>query len=186
MNDLASLAFAIKLSKKTLRNIKQNLFWAFIYNVICIPVAAGALSGLGINLSPMIAAAAMSLSSLFVVTNALRLNLVKPDEALNSVQKQCPCDAENGKSCPIAPLSAQNEDIINNEKENDKMEKVFKVEGMMCHHCEMHVEKAVCAIDGVTACKADHTAGKVTVQLDKPVSDEAIIAAIEGAGYKVV
>ena len=248
MNDLTALAFSIKLSKKTLLNIKENLFWAFIYNVVCIPIAAGALSGLGITLSPMIAAAAMSLSSLFVVSNALRLNFVKPDAEVKPVEKACPRDEKNGESCPIVPLSQQNDNnqangnnnynnyaesgrqhlllplsrsdhkfngkafehqtiCVNNgescaitplSQQNDKnqtnennskeifyMEKTYDVSGMMCHHCEMHVEKAVSAIDGVTACKADHTTGKVTVTASKQIADEAVKAAIESAGYEV-
>ena len=173
--DLTGLAFAVKLSKKTLTNIKENLFWAFIYNVVCIPVAAGAFSALGLTLSPMIAAGAMSLSSLFVVTNALRLNLVKPDV---TAAPEC------GSDCSVATDgdNKQNETL---SKENNKMEKKYKVEGMMCHHCEMHVEKEVSLIDGVSACKADHTAGTLTVTTEKEVSDQAVKQAVEKAGYSL-
>ena len=184
MGDINGLAFAIELSKKTLRNIKQNLFWAFIYNVICIPIAAGVLSPFGISLSPMIAAAAMSMSSLFVVTNALRLNLIKQKTST----AKCQCDEKTEISCPITPLTAQTEQntgMRNAPEKEINMQKVFNVEGMMCHHCEMHVEKAVTAIDGVISCKADHTEGKITVTTNKEVADEAIAAAVESAGYSV-
>ena len=178
MNDLKGLVFALKLSRKTLKNVKENLFWAFIYNVICIPIAAGALTFAGISLTPMIAAAAMSLSSLFVVNNALRLNFVKPDETERAKQR---------KSAPIATDGTGGEnksyETNNNDIKENIMEKTFKVEGMMCHHCEMHVEKAVTSLDGVKACKADHASGTITVTADR-FDESAIRSAVEQAGYE--
>lgn len=162
---------AFKLSKAVLRNIKQNLFWAFFYNSVGIPVAAGVLAPLGITLSPMLGALAMGLSSFCVVTNALRLNRFKPQK------NECLCidNCENGK-------------IINNNitEEKTKMEKTFKVEGMMCQHCENHVKKALEALSGIDSAVASHTDGKVTVVLSKDVSDETIKAAIQEEGYKVI
>ena len=130
-------ARAITLGRATLRNIKQNLFWAFFYNAVCIPVAAGALSFIGITLTPMIGAAAMSLSSVCVVMNALRLNSFKLD-----IKKQ----------------------II--EKENKDMTQVIKVKGMMCPHCEATVRTALEALEGVKSAVADHKSGTVTVEGD--------------------
>ena len=170
MNDVNCLPFALDLSKKTRRNVKQNLFWAFIYNVVCIPVAAGALSGVGVTLSPMIAAAAMSVSSIFVVTNALRLNTVK-NKFLSG-------------ACPVALKVASPVESENNvKKENITMKETFTVEGMMCGHCEMHVEKAVTAIEGVLSAKADHNANVLVVETAKGADKEKIRSAVESAGY---
>ncbi len=161
MNDLKSLGFAVKLSKKTLTNIKENLFWAFIYNIICIPVAAGAVSSLGFSLNPMLASLAMSLSSLFVVNNALRINFVKPE--VN-----------------------RNDNLDNNKKEGEKvMEKVLNVEGMMCHMCETHVEKAVSAIAGINSVKADHEKKTVTITYNEGTDLTKVEEAIQNEGYKV-
>ena len=164
MNDsLTGIANAIRLSKATIRNIKQNLFWAFFYNSLGIPVAAGVLfPAFGIQLSPMIGAAAMSLSSVFVVTNALRLRLLKPETmSLKSVEKA--------------------EEII---KEEISMETIIKVEGMMCMHCKAHVEKACKAVEGTTEAVVDLDAKQVTVTGSASV--DALKKAIVDAGYEVV
>ncbi len=168
---LMEAANAIKLSRAVLRNIHQNLFWAFIYNCIGIPVAAGVLSALGITLSPMLGALAMGLSSFCVVTNALRLNTFKPEKA-----------TADG----IYENTDKNQIIIKQITEEKKMEKIFKVEGMMCHHCEAHVKKALEALDGVTEAVPSHEKGTVIVRLSKDVADTVLADAITAEGYKVL
>ena len=162
-NSLVAAASAIELSKATVRNIKQNLFWAFFYNALGIPVAAGALyPGFGIQLSPMIGSAAMSMSSVFVVTNALRLRLFKPS---------------------IQP--AEKEEIAKEEpKEEVKMETVIMVEGMMCPHCKARVEQVCKAVPGATDAVVDLQAKNVTVTGEADV--QALKKAITDAGYEVV
>ena len=157
---LNELPAAITLSKATLRNIHQNLFWAFIYNVIGIPLAAGAfIHILGWELNPMFGAAAMSLSSVSVVTNALRLNFV-------NIYKN------------------KNKKIT--KKENLKMEVTIKIEGMMCPHCEAHVKKALEAIEGVESATPSHQNGNAVVTLSKEVDLQTLHLAITEAGYKVL
>lgn len=174
MNDLTSLLFAFKLSKRVILNVKENLFWAFVYNVIGIPVAAGAFyAWLGLSLSPMLAAAAMSLSSLFVVGNALRLNLVKPD----AVEKSSDFISNN---------ALKTQKIEQNNIKEDVMKEIINVKGMMCGHCEASVEKAVTAIDGVLSCKACHETGKVTVEYSAPATLELIKSAIKAKDYQVI
>ena len=162
---LTDVVAAIRLSRATLHNIHENLFWAFIYNIIGIPLAAGVyISLLGWQLNPMFAAAAMSLSSFSVVTNALRLNFVKIYD-------------------PKHDHKIKNK--VQLEKETTKMEKTLKIEGMMCGHCEMHVKKALEAISGVTKAEVSHTDGKAVVTLDKSVDDAILIKAVDDEGYKV-
>ncbi|MBE7051493.1 MAG: heavy metal translocating P-type ATPase [Ruminococcaceae bacterium] len=158
---LSDVASAIVLSKKTLRNIKQNLFWAFCYNVIGIPLAAGAwISLLGWEMNPMFGAAAMSLSSFCVVTNALRLNFAK--------------------------IKSDIKIETNNKKGNDKMIKEVKIEGMMCPHCEARVKKVLEEIDGVESVTASHETKTATIVSSKEIADETIKAIIEEQGYKVI
>lgn len=164
-SSLSDVPAAIRLSRATLRNIHQNLFWAFFYNSLGIPLAAGVfIPILGWTLDPMFGAAAMSLSSFCVVTNALRLNFVKlrknKTNQTNTVQQK--------------------------EKENEPMKKVMKIEGMMCPHCEMHVKKALEAIDGVSEAVADHQKGTATLTLTAEVSNDALKHAVEDAGYTVL
>ena len=155
---LSDIPAAIRLSRATLRNIHQNLFWAFIYNVIGIPLAAGAFIGLlGWQLNPMFAAAAMSLSSFCVVTNALRLNLFKMHDP----------------------------EVNKNEKEIKTMEKTLNIEGMMCVHCEMHVRKALEALDGVKEVSVSHETGKAVVTAENPIYDDELTKAVEEQGYQV-
>ena len=166
---LTDAAAAIRLSRQTLKNIKENLFWAFIYNIIGIPLAAGVwISITGWTLNPMFAAAAMSLSSFCVVTNALRLNLFKIHDAKYDKIKN--------------PVNISLTEFEN--KENDTMTKIFKVEGMMCPHCENRVKTVLEAVDGIESAVASHTDGTATVTLSKAVSDDEIIKVITDAGYK--
>lgn len=165
-SNLSDVPTAIALSKKVLRNIHGNLFWAFIYNVIGIPIAAGAFIALfGLKLNPMIAAAAMSLSSFCVVTNALRINFFKP-KGRNSVNKVI--------------------EIDDTKSEVTGMKKTMKIEGMMCSHCEAAVKNALLSVDGVADAKASHKSGKAVVKLSKDVSDEALKKVVEDKDYKVL
>lgn len=158
-NSLCDVAASIRLSRATLRNIHENLFWAFFYNALGIPLAAGVfIPVLGWTLNPMFGAAAMSLSSFCVVTNALRLNFVK---------------IKNNKIKP-------------KEKENWKMNKTMKIEGMMCNHCEMHVKKALEAIDGVDTAVVSHKDKMATLTLSADVSDAILKNAVEAEGYSVL
>ena len=161
---LTDVPAAIRLSRATLRNIHENLFWAFIYNFIGIPLAAGVfIPLLGLRLNPMFGAAAMSLSSFCVVTNALRLNLFRLHDA--------------GKDKPIRN---------NKHKEAKPMEKTLHIEGMMCAHCEAHVKKALEAVDGVSAATASHEKGTAVVTLSKPVDSDVLRQAVEALDYKVL
>lgn len=171
-SDLMDAASAVSLSRAVMRNIKQNLFWALVYNAVCIPVAAGALSFMGLNLNPMIAAAAMSLSSVCVVTNALRLRGWKPD------LPAAPSDAP--ASAPIDSTESDNP----NEKEST-MEKTLNVEGMMCQHCVAHVKRALESVEGVEEAVVDLDAGTATAKLAHDVPEDVLAAAIVEAGYEV-
>ena len=164
---LSDVPAAIRLSRATLRNIHENLFWAFIYNIIGIPLAAGAFIGvLGWQLNPMFAAAAMSLSSFSVVTNALRLNFFRM--------------YDSGRDHKI-----KNKLKITTKKETKTMIKTLKIEGMMCGHCEMHTKKALEALDGVTKAEVSHKTGTAVVTLEKSVSDDALMQAVADQGYQV-
>ena len=159
-SSLADVPKLIHLSRKTLKNIKENLFWAFCYNIIGIPLAAGAfIPAFGWSLTPMFGAAAMSFSSFFVVSNALRLNLFSwSDERIQEKE----------------------------QKEKKKMEKVLKIEGMMCPHCEAHVKSALEALDGVKEVRPSHQKKEAVIVLEKDVSDEILRSTVEKAGYQVL
>ena len=190
MNDLSSLLFAFKLSKRTILNVKENLFWAFIYNIIGIPIAAGAFAAIGWSLSPMFAAAAMSLSSVFVVSNALRLNLVKPDVLASSHKQEKAACGSCDDSCEASGKTRKIQETKNSaakiQPTEDIMKEILNVKGMMCGHCEATVEKKVKAIAGVTAVKADHTSGKVTVEFTSPATLTEVKEAIKAADYEVI
>ena len=161
-SDLMDAVDAIRLSRQTMHNIRQNLFWAFFYNCIGIPIAAGVLwLPLGLKLSPMIGAAAMSLSSVCVVSNALRLRFFKASPK-----------PEGGRYVVLP-------------KEENKMTKVIQIEGMMCEHCVAHVKKALEAFAGVEV-KVDLQSGTATVSGAQLPEDAKLTAAVEQAGYKVV
>ena len=169
---------AVRLSRATVRNIHENLFWAFFYNVLLIPLAAGVYSGiLGWNMNPMWGAAAMSLSSFCVCMNALRLNLIKLKEPASGAGK---VDLSDG-----ADQDDQDSKINESEKESNTMEKIIGVEGMMCEHCEATVKKALGQIDGVESAEADHEKNQAVVKLTEDVADEVLKKAIEDHDYKV-
>lgn len=174
---LTDVSAAVRLSRSTVRNIHENLFWAFFYNVICIPLAAGLIPGIKMN--PMVGAAAMSLSSFTVCMNALRLNLTKIHDASGdkakyhvevgpvSVQKAA---SQKKKAAEQVPSAALKEDLV--------------VTGMTCSHCEAHVKKALEALPGVVSAVADHTQNKVHIVLSAPLDEKAAEAAVIKAGYR--
>ncbi|MCM1195411.1 MAG: heavy metal translocating P-type ATPase, partial [Firmicutes bacterium] len=182
-NDVRDVPYAIELSRKTRRNIKQNLFWAFFYNALGIPLAAGVLyAPLGWQLSPMIGAAAMSLSSLFVVTNALRLRLFKP--AKKNV-KNTSLEKADFSSAEKTSGAEKIDDIENNITEEKQMKYLIKVEGMMCNRCVAHVTKAledVCGVQSVTVSLEDKRA---IVEAKADVKTESLKSAIEAQDYVV-
>ena len=183
-NSLSDVTKAILVSRATLKNIHENLFWAFIYNVIGIPLAAGVfIKFLGWQLNPMFAAAAMSLSSFFVVTNALRLNFVK----LNKAKNVNTIVLSDSKADKVIEENDFNNGIENNiQTEENSMEKTLKIEGMMCGHCEMHVKNALEAIDGVDSALVSHENGTAIVTLSKEVSFDTLKQAVVDQGYKVI
>ena len=188
---LSDVPAAIRLSRRTLRNIHENLFWAFIYNIIGIPLAAGVWIPLfGWQLNPMFGAAAMSLSSFCVVTNALRLNLVKIHNSGRDRNRRKHIDAAAGdKNAILNENEATNENGITEknkkESEENKMTKTMKIEGMMCGHCEARVKKALEALDQVEQAEVSHEKGSAVVTLKETVTDEVLKKAVEDQDYKV-
>ena len=175
-SDLKDAAAALRISRRTITNIHENLFWAFIYNVALIPIAAGAYAALGITMSPMLGAAAMSISSFTVCMNALRLNLVKPYESRHDRAKS-----------NVRNMSGEIENEFNKItiKENNKMEKTITIEGMMCGHCEATVKKALEALEGVISADVSHDKGTAVVALEKDVADDILTKAVEDKDFKV-
>lgn len=174
---LSDVAAAVRLSRATLRNIHENLFWAFAYNVLLIPMAAGLYAGISLN--PMWGAAAMSLSSFTVCMNALRLNRFRMHDT--------------GKDRPLRKQATLMEEIekemesllkLNETEEEQKMTAEVKIKGMMCPHCEAHVKKALEALDGVESAAPDKDAGNAVLTLSQAVSVDAVKAAVEEAGYE--
>ncbi len=181
---LTDVAAAIRLSRQTLKNIHENLFWAFIYNVIGIPLAAGLFIPLfGLKLSPMFGAAAMSLSSFCVVSNALRLNLFKLHDT-GKDKRRPPVIASGETIFPVSEISDENSS--NDIKEEQTMEKTMRIEGMMCHHCEARVKKTLEKIEGVESAVVSFEAGTAIVTLSAPVDDAVLKAAIEDQDYPVL
>ena len=177
---LSDVPAAIRLSRATLRNIHENLFWAFLYNTIGIPLAAGAFIPFGLTLNPMFGAAAMSLSSFCVVSNALRLNLFD----LHSTKHDHPL--KNASALPATLTQpAAVEDKENTIKEDTTMKKTLHVEGMMCGHCEARVKKALEALPEVTEAVVSHEAGTAVVTLSAEVSDDVLKKTVEDQDYKV-
>jgi len=169
-SDLRDAVTALQLSRKVIKNVKENLFWAFFYNAIGIPLAAGVFySAFGWQLTPMFGAAAMSLSSVCVVSNALRLRLFKP---LYASEPDAP-----------APVVIENEET---EEGDDCMKKVMQINGMNCNHCVMAVEKALSAVTDVKTVKVDLAKKQAVISMDKEVADAALTAAVTEAGFTVV
>lgn len=181
---LSDVPAAIRLSRATLRNIHENLFWAFIYNIIGIPLAAGVFIPFGLTLNPMFGAAAMSLSSFCVVSNALRLNLFD----LHSTKHDRNPKSAALPAAPVQPAAAENTaepvsaPVV---KEDNAMKKTLHVEGMMCGHCEARVKKALEALPAVDEAVVSHEAGTAIVTLNAEVSDADLKKAVEDQDYKV-
>lgn len=176
---LSDVSAAVRLSRATLRNIYENLFWAFAYNIILIPMAAGLYSGIRMN--PMWGAAAMSISSFTVCMNALRLNLFKVHNASRDHKLRHQVSLED-----ITVNTVNNDNANDSNKEEGKMKKTLKVEGMMCEHCEARVKKALEAVDGVESAVADHNANTAVVTLSTDVADDVLKKAVEDQDYKVL
>lgn len=195
-DSLLDAAGAIRLSRQTLKNIHENLFWAFFYNVLGIPLAAGAYyHAFGLSLSPMIGAAAMSLSSFFVVTNALRLNLFNIKDTSRDKKIKNPVttnvlstDTSSAKikiddKSQLNNVSNLNSDIKTEEK---TMTKTMRIDGMMCGHCEARVKKALETIEGITLAEVNHENGTAVITLTSDVSDDKLRQAVEDQDYKVL
>ena len=180
---LSDVPAAIRLSRATLRNIHENLFWAFIYNIIGIPLAAGLFIPFGLTLNPMFGAAAMSLSSFCVVSNALRLNLFDLHNTNHDHKKASPA-AVSAQSAAENNTPSDTE-APDGKMEDDPMKKTLNVEGMMCCHCEARVKKALEAIPGVSEAVASHTDGTAVVTLTEDVADDVLKNAVEAQDYKV-
>ena len=184
-NDLMDAVTAIRLSKAVIRNIKENLFWAFFYNSIGIPLAAGALyPAFHIKLNPMFGAAAMSLSSVCVVCNALRLKLFKPQRLEQTAGNVAEQIVEKAAGSQIEQSAEKVTDNNENDKEDNKMKETLKIEGMMCEHCKKHVEEALNAMEGVKAAVNLETKS-AEVTMDKEIPDAAFAEVIEKAGYQL-
>ena len=166
-NKLSDVPASVRLGRKTLRTIKQNLFWAFFYNAVCIPIAAGVLiPRFGIVLNPMFGAAAMSLSSFFVVTNALRINLFKMHSSKHDKKRECV-------------------NIKSEEKEKEGENKmIIKVKGMMCPHCEARVKGEIEKLPGVESAAASHEKGEVEILGNPDI--ESVKKAVTDAGYEFI
>ena len=180
---LSDVPAAIRLSRAALRNIHENLFWAFIYNIIGIPLAAGLFIPFGLTLNPMFGAAAMSLSSFCVVSNALRLNLFDLHSTKHDHKKASPAAVS---AQPTAENNTPSDtEAPDGKMEDDPMKKTLNIEGMMCCHCEARVKKALEAIPGVSEAVASHTDGTAVVTLTEDVADDVLKNAVEAQDYKV-
>lgn len=166
---LTDVSGAIRLSRATLRNIHENLFWAFFYNLICIPLAAGLF---GLQMNPMWGAAAMSLSSFTVCMNALRLNLFRVHDS--------------SKDRPLKKKALPDTEPEQTEPEEETMTEVYNIGGMMCEHCEARIQKAIGALDGVISVKADHTAGTAAVVTKKALDSKAVEKAVTDQDYEYI
>ena len=175
-SELSDVPRAISLSRRTLLNIRENLFWAFIYNVVCIPIAAGVFSPLGVTLNPMWGAAAMSLSSVCVVLNALRLNLINLDKPVKHRKKVVKIDVNDISK-------TKNTEI---KKGEQSMKKTLKIEGMMCAHCVAHVKSALQKVDGVKDVEVSLENKTAVITLSSDVNNDVLKSAVTNEGYEVV
>ena len=176
-SDLLDAVTAIQLSRAVIRNIRMNLFWAFFYNSIGIPLAAGVFfSILGWKLNPMFGAAAMSMSSVCVVTNALRLKLFRP--TFSAVQAEA--------SAPVAEVKIEAIEESNEDEGEDVMKKIMIVEGMSCKHCQAAVENALSAVEGVTEAKVDLDKKTATISMNTEVADDILMKAVADADFEPV
>ncbi|SDB67470.1 heavy metal translocating P-type ATPase [Butyrivibrio sp. INlla16] len=183
-SSIRDVAAAIRISRATIRNIHENLFWAFFYNVIGIPLAAGCyVAAFGWTLNPMFGAAAMGLSSFCVVSNALRLNWIKVHDGSRDKSVK---NAVDYRIIQSEEVRVDNDTKENDTKEKENKEMKIKVNGMMCQHCEAHVKKALEAIDGIESAVASHEENLVTITNSKDVDEDAIKAAVTEAGYEYV
>ena len=183
-SNLTDVAAAVRLSRASLRNIHENLFWAFIYNIIGIPLAAGVYAHWGLLLNPMFGAAAMSLSSFCVVSNALRLNFCRLHDASHDRKRK----KHIIEGCLIEKKETPDEfsgAIDGQGKEEKTMTKTMKIEGMMCGHCEKRVKKVLEAIDGVESAEVSYEAGTAVVTLSSDVADDVLKKAVEDQDYTV-
>ena len=189
---LTDVPAAIRLSRAALRNIHENLFWAFFYNVVGIPLAAGLWYPVfGWKLNPMFGAAAMSLSRFCVVTNALRLNLLKvhdpsKDRHLRRKKAKAAYGQDGPRAAEASAEAGTSDNEIKNETEEAAMKKTMKIEGMMCAHCEARVKKCLEALPGVEEAAVSHEAGTAEVSLAGEVADEVLKKAVEDQDYKVL
>ena len=181
-SDLLDVSTAVQLSRAVIRNIKQNLFWAFFYNAIGIPIAAGIFyPAFQLKMNPMLGALAMSFSSVFVVSNALRLRWFKAKHTAAAAPKTVSSPSDSGVEIANSHTMASN-----NEKGETNMEKVISIEGMACMHCVNHVQQALSAVPGVKEAEVDLESKSATVSVDGSVTDAALKAAVDEAGYQAV
>ena len=179
---LTDVSAAVRLSRAAYRNILENLFWALFYNTLLIPAAAGVYTSLGITMNPMLGAAAMSLSSFCVVSNALRLNLLKIHDPSRDRKLRRPAETYNGRLLP--ERSGETADPVGGKEENT-MTKTLKIEGMMCGHCEATVKKALEKLEGVAGAQVSHEKGTAVVTLTADVDNETLKKAVEEKDYTV-
>ena len=186
-SSLMDVAAAVRISRATLRNIHENLFWAFFYNVIGIPLAAGCyVAAFGWTLNPMFGAAAMSLSSFCVVSNALRLNLLKVYNSSRDRSLKDPVSGSivSGEEMSVSGSSSDSGSPEGAAPELAENQFMISVEGMMCHHCENYVKKALEALEGIDEASASHEKGTVIITASSPVEDSDIKTAVEEEGYE--
>jgi Cu2+-exporting ATPase len=187
---LLDVSAAIRLSRGVIKNIHENLFWAFFYNTIGIPLAAGCyVAAFGWTLNPMFGAAAMGLSSFCVVSNALRLNFLKTHDARRDKKVKNPVkgnliEIPNQVRNDTAQVENDTSKLADKTSNNKESNMKISVKGMMCEHCEMHVKKALEAIDGITSATASHKDALVTIETSKSVDENLIKAAVTDAGYE--